>query len=215
VAQARNRRGWLVVTTILTGGGGQPVSHPALPPAAMPHGDGLQPGDLVFRASDSWAGRVVRTVDGDTPFTHVGIVVSTGEDPLVVHAAPGSAGEHGGVRAEPLSRYFSSVHARSGAVWRPVGIPSPVRQQAAQVAVGMATTGVRFDDGFDLATGDRVYCTELVWRAWQAVGLDLTAGRRDTVSLLGLRHVLILPSTLLKGGKLTRVAPQARTRALE
>lgn len=69
----------------------------------------------------------------------------------------------------------------------------------------MVAAAVAFDDDFDLGTPDRVYCTELVVRAYAAAAVDVSAGLRDTLSLLGRRRVLVLPATLARSPRLRPV----------
>lgn len=207
MSRSGKRGRWLAVMVItLAAGGGQPAGERVTEVADRLDSVRLEPGDLVFRSSDTWAGRVVRAVDRGTAATHVGIVVDTGPDPLVVHAVPGEgSGDPGGVRAEPVSSYLSRFRARSGSVWRPLATAAQ-RQQAADASMAALAAGFGFDERFDLSTPHRVYCTELVWRAYQTAGVDLTAGRRDTLRFLGSRLEILLPSTLLTAGGLTQVA---------
>ena len=49
-----------------------------------------------------------------------------------------------------------------------------ISKSAAKVAKTYAKKATPFDSGFDLATADRVYCTELIWRAYLDAGVDLS-----------------------------------------
>lgn len=49
-----------------------------------------------------------------------------------------------------------------------------IAKSAAKVAKNYAKKATPFDSGFDLATADRVYCTELIWRAYLDAGVDLS-----------------------------------------
>ena len=44
---------------------------------------------------------------------------------------------------------------------------------AASAACAYAREALSFDAGFDLDSEDRLYCTELVWRAYLQAGIDL------------------------------------------
>jgi hypothetical protein len=62
-----------------------------------------------------------------------------------------------------------------------------------------ARAGVPFDHDFDSATPDRLYCTELVWRAYYSAGVELLPPGEAM-------HKRILPADLLDGGGLQEVA---------
>jgi uncharacterized protein YycO len=166
----------------------------------------VRPGDLVFRRGRSLVSYAVLYADPTSRYSHVGLVVQTQGDTLVVHATPGPHGEPPApVRVEPLSVFLAPDHAVQAAVVR---APASHARRAAQVARTYATDARVFDDAFDLATADQLYCTELVWRAYRTAGLDLIDGALDTVALpwaSGDRFVL--PSTLYRSPHLRVVFP--------
>jgi hypothetical protein len=166
----------------------------------------IEPGDLVFRKGTSWAGRLVRTLDPHTEFSHVGIVVEAGPDPIVVHAVPPANGAGQGVLRERLSRFLMPRVAGGGSIWRPSRIPPNVRSRAAAMALDYFAQRLGFDTDFDLTTPERLYCTELVWRAYAAAGHDLTGGGRDTIKAPLFTREVVFPSTLLRSGLLTPVS---------
>lgn len=132
------------------------------------------PGDLVFRRGRSLVSDAVLAAEGGGEFTHVGLAAVSAGRVWVLHALPPEEGEKGGVVAEPLESFLAPKKASSGALYRPRD------GRAAGVAVATAWNLARrhlpFDDAFDLTTADKLYCTELVWRAYLSAGVDLESG---------------------------------------
>lgn len=171
-----------------------PAETGVAPPADL--AEALLDGDLVFRRGRSMLSRAVIVMDPASTYSHVGIAIA---DPTggisIIHASPPDAGGPAGVRRDPLADFVATHQATAVAAYRPHA-PVAVRRAAAHEAARLHSLSVPFDADFDLTSADRVYCTELVWRAYTAAGIDITAGRRTTVGLAGWRRVAILPTTL-------------------
>lgn len=128
----------------------------------------LQPGDVVFIGSDDalW-GRIGALVTGDRHvFAHVGMAARRDEELVIVHAGGSPTNPDAEVAAEPAADFLA--RAERVGVYRPA---LPDADQAAARGLAYADGGARFDGAFSLETEDRLYCTELVWRA-----LSQTAG---------------------------------------
>lgn len=167
----------------------------------------LRSGDLVFRRGTSAESRVVLATDRRSEYSHVGIVYVSAEGPQVIHAAPAELeGGSDRVRMEPISEFLAERYATRARVMRVAPSVSPdVPLRAAERALAFAREGRRFDGSYDLATPERLYCTELVWLALKGAGLDLAEAGLDTVSTPFFRRAVLLPSTLLGSPHLTTV----------
>lgn len=126
----------------------------------------LQPGDVVFIGSDHalW-GQVGALAMGDGgPYAHVGIAVA-GPDGgiLIAHAGGSPTNPDAEVAAAPVAQFLG--RAERAGVHRPSGLAETARRAAAERALAYAEGGALFDAAFSLETEDRLYCTELVWRA--------------------------------------------------
>lgn len=141
---------------------------------------GPRPGDVVFRRGRGLASRVVLSSDPHTAFSHVGVVVLGPRGLTVVHALPPTDESGGGVVAEPLSEFLATDAATAAALLRLRGADAGIGARAAREASRLAEAGVPFDIGFDLTTGDALYCTELVWRVYEKAGIDLVAWDFDS-----------------------------------
>ncbi len=151
-------------------------------------------GDLLFLRGTSLRTRVVLGADPDSPYSHVGMVQRRGSLVLLLHAAPDPPVPGGAsvVRAEPLVTVLRrAVHA---AVYRPRSTEAEIN-----AAVDAARTYLSrpFDADLDLDSDAAIYCTELVWRAWNQAGVELLPHGPAEISTPFGRGTYALPSQLL------------------
>jgi cell wall-associated NlpC family hydrolase len=123
----------------------------------------LQTGDLVFQTSESAQSGAIREAQRGHPATHVGIVVRDGARVQILEAV-------GPVQLTPLAAFRRRGGGGAVAVYRDPRLDDATR--AAVVAAARQDLGRPYDPFF---TDDdaRIYCSELVWRAWRAVGLEI------------------------------------------
>lgn len=146
----------------------------------------LQSGDLVFRKGISTESRAVTTMDRNSPYTHVGIVLWTDQGWKVLHAVPNEGvtkQEEDSVKLETLGTFFRSDRAVKGGAYRyPVGPDDTLKL----LNRGLALYGRHpmFDNYFDAQDTTAFYCTELVYFLYhQVMDVDLSEGRRHNLPL--------------------------------
>lgn len=154
----------------------------------------LQNGDVVFIRARTWRSFAVRAVDGC--FSHVGLVRVAGGVPYVVHASP----EGESVRMDLAEDFFSP--ADHAALYRPRD--RRAAESASREALGYFERSTPFDRRFDISDDARLYCTELVWRAYKRVGLDLSGGT-DFLSGVPVYGLVLLPEGLRGSAGLEKV----------
>jgi hypothetical protein len=154
-------------------------------------------GDLLFRRGRSLVSRAVLAADGSGEYSHVGLVSVVAGRAWVIHATPPEEpDDRGGVVVEPASVYLARERASAAALYRPLDRRAAV--VAERVARGFARARLPFDAAFDLRTARELYCTELVWRAYRAAGVDLAPGA-------AARARYLLPSELSASPALQRI----------
>jgi hypothetical protein len=114
-----------------------------------------------------------RVGDVESPYSHVGIVHLQGGEAAVIHTVASELTGRGHVRIEPLRQFLGEDRADAAAVYRPVAGSPEVPSRAVGIARELEAAKVPFDTRFDLATEDRLYCTELVDLAYRRAGLVL------------------------------------------
>lgn len=159
----------------LAGAGGEssPVTRgPGIvDPAALGR---LEAGDVVFLSAPQalWARLASQWSLPEYKHGHVGMVI-IGRDgqPLVVHASGDPTRSKATVRAVSVAKFFEE--ARAATVFR-MKDRAAARDAAARVE-GYARLRLLFDTDFSLKSKNRLYCSEMIWRAMSA------ALRRDVV----------------------------------
>jgi hypothetical protein len=161
-------------------------------PAAIPQ---WQAGDVLCLSVDSWRSDLVRLFQlGRTRYSHVGLVVVQQGQRRVIHADP----TRGRVVNDSAARVLTDPTVTGGAVYRAKELTSRQTAAIVQVARNAAKQATPFDNAFKLTTSHRLYCTELIWRAYRNAGINLVAepGRPDDY---------LTPARLIDSDQLTRV----------
>lgn len=126
-----------------------------------------RPGDVVFKADGGVWGRLADSFSDDGEgYGHVGIVSAAADGALrVIHAGGDPLSREGRVQETPLTDFLGA--AKIAALYRPV-LAGEALDRALAFAGEAAARSAPFDSDFSLDTEDRLYCTELVWRALSA-----------------------------------------------
>lgn len=173
---------------------------------------GAQAGDVIFRQGTEAVSYMVRAVDQGL-YSHVGMLVGRPGAWQVVHATPSERpGQPDAVVLDSLEFFLDPQRARAFAVDRVQAASGQARQQA--VAWALAQLGRPFAlRGAEVAAGQEpssaaeqsgIYCTTLVWQAWQRSGLDWQVSFTQVqMPLLGGRY--LLPSALAQSPRLQRL----------
>ena len=137
-------------------------------------------GDLVFRCGYGMESRAVVS-GGQSTYSHVGLLHfdSTHSCWQVVHAVP-AEDEPEYLKAEDISLFFSPERACMGA-WARVNCSDQVAKEAVQYALRKVEQCCLFDNDYKLSDSTKIYCTELVWRAFGAQGIDVSGAQRQAV----------------------------------
>ena len=166
----------------------------------------LQNGDVVFRKGQSLTSRVVLMTDRESSYSHVGVVCILNQVPYVVHAVPDeSENDIDYVKMERLSNFFSSEKACKGSIFRIKKQYSKSAQSAALTAKSYYDNKILFDDAFSMDSENKLYCTELVWKAYQKAGINLIQGNLDKLSFPFIKDFIVMPSSLLKSSYLEEI----------
>ena len=146
-----------------------------IPPSALPP---VEAGDLLFKGADTGAGTQLAAIWslGDKRWGHVGIAVENADGSLsVIHADTGARRQTGAVVRVSLSDYLSDVSDLG--IYK-VDLEGPAR--AGYLAYAESAVGRPFDRSFSLASGNSLYCSELVWRAMsEGLGEDALPAKSE------------------------------------
>lgn len=174
---------WVFCMLLFTG------CHKSVAPVdyVMPDTVKLQSGDLAFRTGISKESRAVTTLDRNSIYTHVGMVVRCDDGWYVLHAVPNERStkqEEDSVKLEPIGTFFRSDRAIKGGIYRyPITSDDTLRllQRGLSLYYGRHPL---FDNLFDTQDTVAFYCTELVYFLYlQELNVDLSEGRRHNMPL--------------------------------
>lgn len=162
----------------------------------------IESGDLVFRTGRDMVSRIVLSQGDQARFSHVGIIVRRPEGIFVAHSIPKEENDAGGVVLEPISKFFSSENAVDGAFYRVSGVSRKARKAAADYA--LTQLGKPFDDEFSIADNERIYCSELVIKAYLAKGVDLRAGSAP-VTVMMVQEPVFPPESIRHNKRISAI----------
>lgn len=138
---------------------------------------GLRAGDLIFRKGTSNGSRIITTLY-PAPYSHAGLLWRSVRGWQVVHAVEEPEGGYpAGVVCEPLAVFTSSEYAVAVGTAR-VHCDAATASKAVAEALKMAAGHIPFDTDYNLNDSSRMYCTELIYRAYLKAGVDLLASIR-------------------------------------
>ena len=167
----------------------------------------LSEGDLAFRRGSSVKSYAVLNIDKNGQYSHVGVIVKKGPDFMVVHITPGerALGETvDKIKMERLEEFFACDKAKKGAILRFVD-SLECSQQAAQYAKRFFEKEILFDHDYNLADSTKMYCSEMVWRAYMKAGRDVSERRRSEIpaGLPFFAGTYVFPSDIYQNERLT------------
>ncbi len=165
----------------------------------------LNNGDLIFRKGRSLESFAVCLADKEKEFSHVGLVVLRNGEPFVIHAVPyESDGVEEFIKQERVEAFLSTEKASAFAVYRP-GFVAEIRNRASEIALQFYQSKCTFDYAYDMKTESKLYCTELIFKAFREAGVELSGIHPSTVDFGFVQKQIILPAAFLKNPSFTRI----------
>ncbi|MHC1738658.1 MAG: YiiX/YebB-like N1pC/P60 family cysteine hydrolase [Ignavibacteriaceae bacterium] len=166
----------------------------------------LQDGDIIFRKGRSLISRIVLLTDTNSPYSHTGIIRITGDSVFVIHSVPAEESfERDLVKMDPIEVFCRIDRCSEISVCRLKPGFSDNIPGISEFAFEKFIQKTGFDDSFDLNTNEKLYCTELVWKAYLNIGIDLVENKFDKLNLpFGSEHY-ILPGRILTSKFLTEI----------
>lgn len=167
----------------------------------------LQNGDLALRCGTSLESHVVIGVNGENgPYSHIGIVVEVDGQWYVAHAVPGEnkRGEPEYLKLDPIQVYYGRDRAKLGCIMRVTDDTTAIRQ-ATDYALWAVETQKVFDNSYNWDDTTKLYCTEMVQRAYQHAGIDLAEDRHTDVVAALMPGIYIFPCDITANRSLRQV----------
>ena len=137
----------------------------------------LKDGDLVLRSGQEPASEFIRQLNRqDKTYSHAGIVFFNNGEPVVYHLIAGDENPDEKLRKDSLI-YFANPRKNNGfAIYR-YNLDSIEAKKFKEVIENWYGKGLLFDYGFNLATDDKMYCSEMIKK-----GLAIATKKRVNIS---------------------------------
>ena len=181
----------LLITSCRSGGNDYAATPPEIPIS------NLRSGDIAFRLGRTIESRAIAAEGG---YSHVGIVILHDSTLQIAHIEPSRGGSEL-TKYESLEQFFHPDNATSGAVMRIEGLGS--EQQASVENYLFSCKNITFDHDYKLSDTTQMYCTELAFRAFSEIGIDITNGIRHRVPLA--QEEVILPADIFRNERLVEI----------
>ena len=180
----------LLITSCRSGGNHYAATLPEIPIS------NFHSGDVAFRL-----GRTIesRAIAADGRYSHVGIIIRKDSTLQVAHIEPSRNGSEL-TKYESLEQFFHPDNASSGAVMRIENLDST--QLAVVENYLFSCKNISFDHDYKLSDTTQMYCTELIYRAFLEIGIEIT-NVRHRVPLA--QEEVILPADISNNDRLVEI----------
>jgi hypothetical protein len=153
----------------------------------------LQNGDLVLRCGRSIESYAVYLADKEPEYSHIGIIVVEHSIPYVIHAVPNKTNL---ILKEQLSTFLNAKNCSKYAIYRANLNPNKLNIIATE-AQNFYLSKYTFDNAYDLATNQELYCSELVLNAFLNAGINIKIPAKE-LNLVVTKRSIIFPSEFTK-----------------
>lgn len=127
-------------------------------------------GDLLVRLTDDILSQQVTNMnEKEKLYSHGGLIVKKGDRLFVYHIAPNLPGTDT-IQMEPIDSFIAPNKNIRCALFR-YQLSDAERDSLMQIIASLRTKDIRFDMVYDLATNDKLYCSEMIAKSLkQATG---------------------------------------------
>lgn len=126
----------------------------------------IRSGDIITRTGNDFTSETLRQLNRqDKTYSHCGIASIENDTLFVYHALGGDFNPNKKIRRDPLLFFCDPSSNRGFGIFR-FKLHDAAIAQAVITAKKLYNAGIMFDMKFDLATDDRMYCTEYVYKSF-------------------------------------------------
>ncbi len=141
----------------------------------------VKSGDLILRTGIDFTSETMRLLSSkDKTYSHCGIASIENDSLFVYHAIGGEFNADQKLRRDPFELFCNPYENRGFGIFR-YKLTAIQNEKLINVVQAYYKKGIKFDMQFDLATDDRMYCSEFVYKSVEQA----------------INHQIILPVTSL------------------
>ncbi len=132
----------------------------------------IRPGDIILRAGRDEVSQLFKRLNThNQTYSHCGMAVTDDSGIAVIHLISTVENPSGAIIKEPLKVF---VQAKSNSSWAIVryNLDNIEQQNLIMVMEDFYRKSISFDHDFDLATDDKMYCTEMIYKAFVLASKD-------------------------------------------
>ncbi|MEI6883685.1 MAG: YiiX/YebB-like N1pC/P60 family cysteine hydrolase [Bacteroidota bacterium] len=170
----------------------------------------LRDGDLVFRRGKSIESLAVLVADNNAAYSHIGMIIMNGKKPFAIHVEPAENNDPDDrVKEESLIDFLGNEKASHFAIYR-----SHLRKEGLSRATVKAKSffygKIRFDNSYDLLTDQRMYCSELILKAYQYGDPTINSilSNMEDVGILVARRKILMPGAFIRSRIFYKICSQ-------
>jgi len=166
----------------------------------------LQSGDLIFRRGTSIESQIVLLTDQDCDYSHVGMIYKINKELFVIHTVPKeNDSDPGYIKFESIEEFLSEGKASRVGIYRLTKNSLDKINIASSYAYKCYVKKYCFDNNYDLVSDKKLYCTELIWKAYKLAGIDLLCNRLKNINIIVTRRTMIMPSSIIESKLLKKI----------
>ena len=145
---------------------------------AKPEISGLKSGDLIFRHGRGFISNALMSLgQREKKYSHAGIISVENGNVFVYHAIGGEQNSTNKLHKDKLEEFCSPQDVHAFGIYR-----SDLNKAQIEAVIDAAKiyfeSGLEFDTKFDLASNDKMYCTEFVYKIFNGI-----PGNQNYISL--------------------------------
>ena len=138
----------------------------------MPEISQLKSGDLIFRHGRGFISNTLMNLgQREKKYSHAGIVSVENGNIFVYHAIGGEQNVSNKLRKDKLDDFCSPQNVHAFGIYRSDFSQEQVKLVLEKVS-DFYKSELEFDTKFDLLSNDRMYCTEMIYKIFNAVAGD-------------------------------------------
>ncbi len=166
----------------------------------------LQGGDLIFRRGTSVESQIVLLTDQNSKYSHVGMIYKINGKLFVIHTVPKENDDDPGyIKFESIDEFLSEEKAARVGIYRLIQKSPDKINSASSYAYNCYIEKYCFDNNYNLMTDTRLYCTELIWKAYKQAGVDLVCNRLKDINIIVTSRTMIMPSSIIESKLLKKI----------
>ncbi|MFT4203091.1 MAG: YiiX/YebB-like N1pC/P60 family cysteine hydrolase [Chitinophagaceae bacterium] len=147
----------------------------------------IQTGDILTRTGNDLTSATLRKLNrNDQTYSHVGIASIENGIVYIYHAVGGESNPDEKLKRDRLSQYVNGYDNQGFGIFR-FGWNAATKEAVREQAQNLYKKAIVFDMAFDLATDDKLYCTEFVAKTIEKIVHKTNYFKKDTLS--GKRYI--------------------------